>query len=103
MSPTARPTSKFITTIAKLDIITTAWSKVGDLLVGRAYHNAILKRNVFIVVGGIINWDDNTTGLPTEECSLVDDCMVCSEKSPSLVRYDYFPELCLVTDDFGGY
>ena len=85
------------TTIAKVDVVTTSWSKVGDLSVGRRYHNVILRESAFIVVGGLKR-TENETGLPTEECSLVDGVMVCNEVSPTLIGYDYFPELFLVSD-----
>ena len=50
-------------TIARLDLATTTWSKLGDLKTGRRGHGVIYDGHVFLVVGG---WGDRKT----EKCTL---------------------------------
>ena len=50
-------------TIARLDLATTSWSKLGDLQTGRREHGVIYDGDVFLIIGG---WGD----YKTERCSL---------------------------------
>ena len=50
-------------TIARLDLATTTWSKLGDLKTGREGHGVIYDGQVFLVVGGYGN-------RKTEKCTL---------------------------------
>ena len=50
-------------TIARLDLTTTTWSKLGDLKTGRIGHGVIYDGQVFLVVGGNGN-------RKTEKCTL---------------------------------
>ena len=43
--------NKHPTTIARLDTVTTAWSKVGDMTSWKRYHRVIHDGTYFIVVG----------------------------------------------------
>ena len=79
--------------ITRLDLSTTSWTKLGDLKVGRAYHNVIYDGEVFIVVGG-------SGSMKTEKCSLSGSTMTCSEQSPVLTGYYLYPALVMVPEDF---
>ena len=79
--------------IAKLDLATTSWAKLGDLKVGRWYHNVIFDGEVFIVVGG-------SGSMKTEKCTLSGSTMTCSEQTPTLTNYYAYPALVMVPEDF---
>ena len=79
--------------IAKLDLATTSWVKLGDLKVGRWGHNVIFDGEVFIVVGG-------SGTMKTEKCSLSGSTMTCSEQNPTLANYYWYPALVMVPEDF---
>ena len=81
--------------IARLDLSTTSWTKLGNLKVGRAQHNVIYDGDVFIIVGGL-----QEGSFPTENCSLSGSTMACIEQSPVLTGYHYYPLLAMVPEDF---
>ena len=81
--------------IAKLDLQTTSWIKLGDLTLERWNHNVIYDGEVFIVVGGLA-----TNDIKTEKCSLSGSTMTCSEQEPILPGYNEYPALVMVPDDF---
>ena len=81
------------TIIAKLDLSTTSWSKLGDLKVGRYGHNIIYDGKDFIVVGGY-------SSMKTEKCSLSGLKMTCTEQQPTLTDYYLYPALVMVPEDF---
>ena len=80
--------------IARLDLSTTSWIKLGHLKVGRYYHNTIYDGEVFIVVGG------SSSAIATENCSLIDSTMTCTEQEPILSGYHVYPALLMVPEDF---
>ena len=86
----------YITTIGKLDA-NSRWSKAGDLSTARSGHGAIFDGEYLIVVGGSKRGSDP---LKTEKCEFGDDGITCTEQSPLLYRYNYYPELFLVEKDF---
>ena len=79
--------------IARLDLQTTSWIKLGDLKVGRSHHNVIYDGDVFIVVGG-------SNSKKTEKCSLSGSTMTCTEQEPTLTGYYWYPALVMVPEDF---
>ena len=81
------------TVIARFDLQTTSWSKLGDLKLGRAHHSAIFDGEVFLIVGGSGDHD-------TEKCSLSGSTMTCSQQSPKLNFYYFTPALVMVPEDF---
>ena len=85
-----------ITTIGKLDA-NSRWSKAGDLTTARYGHGAIFDGDVLIVVGGYNGISDP---LKTEKCEFDDEGITCTEQSPSLNGYRFYPELFLVESDF---
>ena len=80
-------------TIGRLDIKTRNWPNAGDLVTGRHTHNAIYDGQYVLVVGG-----DGT--FQTEKCSISNEQVSCSDQSPELINYDYYPEVFLVPEDF---
>ena len=50
-------------TIARLDLATTSWIKLGELQTGRRGHGVIFDGEVFLVIGGDWNYK-------TEKCTL---------------------------------
>ena len=81
------------TTIGKLDV-NLVWSRVGDLNRGRRGHNVIFEGNYALVIGGY------SGTLPTEKCILSSNGVNCTEQSPSLYNYAFYPELFMVAPDF---
>ena len=49
--------------IARLDLATSSWTKLGDLKTARSHHGVIFNGEVFLVAGGRGN-------LKTEKCTL---------------------------------
>ena len=90
--------SNAVTTIGKLDAY-SRWSKAGDLSTARYGHGAIFDGEFFIIVGG---YRPNLVGvlLSSEKCEFGDDGLTCTEQSPSLYGYSFYPELFLVEKDF---
>ena len=80
--------------IARLDAVTTVWSKAGTLVTGRNFHNAIFDGENFLIIGG-------DGDFKTEVCSLSGQSITCTETSNSLDYYTCYPELFLVPADFG--
>ena len=80
--------------IARLDLVTTAWTDIGNLKSGRYVHNVIFDGEVFMVIGG------NEGELKTEKCSLSGGRMTCTEQSPILEYYSMTPALFMVPEDF---
>ena len=66
-------------TIARYNTNTDTWTRLGDLVNARYYHDAIWSQDFLIVVG-------NNGAMMSERCSLNGDSVVCVEQSPS-VRY----------------
>ena len=79
--------------IARFDITTKSWSKVGEMVIGRHAHSVIYLQSSFLVVGG--------QGLndKSEKCTLSNGQMSCSVQNPQLNNYDY-SELFLVSPDY---
>ena len=80
--------------IAKFDSTTRQWSNIGNLMTGRDHHSAIFDGSYFLVVGGLGG------SFKTEKCSLVGSSMTCEQQEPELVKYEAYPELFLVDDDY---
>ena len=83
-------------TIASFDSTTRQWSYLGTLVTGREDHGATFDGKYFLVVGGF-NPDDD---MKTEKCSLSNSTMTCQQQQPDLFRYEAYPELFIVPDDF---
>ena len=81
--------------IARLDLGTTSWSKLGDLTTYRDQHNVIYDGEVFMVIGG--QFSDN---LHSEKCSLSGSTMTCTRQKPYLTDYSRTPALIMVPEDF---
>lgn len=81
------------TTIARLDLSTTHWSKLGKLSTGRHGHNVIYDGSAFMVIGGYGN-------KPTEKCVLSGSSITCTEQSPTLSDYNNTPAVVMVPEDF---
>ena len=81
--------------IARLDLSTTSWSKLGELKVGRDRHNVIYGGKDFVVVGGT-----SSSTIKTEKCSLSGSTMTCTEQEPTLTGYYNWPALVMVPEDF---
>lgn len=83
--------------IARLDAVIYIWSLVGRLNAARRGASAIVIDDSFLVVGG---WSPDPEGriLQTEKCT--GGNMTCTEQGPGLDRYEYFPLLLAVPDDF---
>ena len=81
------------TTIARLDIPTTAWSKLGKLKSGRHGHGVIYDGKAFMVIGG-------NGSYKTEKCLLSGTSITCTEQTPTLENYDITPALIMVPEDF---
>ena len=89
--------STYDSTIGKLDANLT-WSKVGELVFGRRLHGVIFDGTDMLIVGG---WAVSPeTALQTEKCVISANQVSCTRQSPSLLRYDSYPELFLVPDNF---
>lgn len=73
--------------------------KAGILNHGRRGHSAIYDGEMFLVVGGYS--DDDGTSVKNEVCSLNGSTMICVEQALALKKYAFYPELFLVSDDFG--
>ena len=80
--------------IAKFDSTTRQWSKIGNLVTGRAKHGAIFDGSNFIVIGG------GSGRMKTEKCTLFDSTMTCQSQQNELTDYFDYPELFLVEDEF---
>ena len=80
--------------IAKFDSTTREWSNIGHLITGRMVHGAIFDGSYFLVIGG---FDDY---YQTEKCSFSGSTMTCTQQQPDLYRYQMYPELFLVPNDF---
>ena len=93
--------NKHPTTIARLDTVTTAWSKVGDMTSWKRYHRVIHDGTYFIVVGGGAEYGANGEHgyHETERCSLVGSNMTCVAQEPTLTAC-ITPGLFLVEADF---
>ena len=65
-------------------------------MTGRDEHGAIFDGTYFLVAGG---WSYSNR-FKTEKCSLSGSTMTCQEQQPELLRYERYPELFLVPDDF---
>ena len=64
-------------TIARYNTNTDTWTRLGDLLNARVYHDAIWSQDFLIVVGG-------NSATISERCSLNGNSVVCVEQSPSV-------------------
>ena len=80
-------------TIGRFDATRRVWSKSGELISGRNFHNAIYDGSSLIVVGG---WDTQKT----ERCEIYSDQITCTAQNPELNYYEAYPELFLVPVDF---
>ena len=89
-------------TIGRFDPFSETWSQAGQLITGRAGHNAIFDGIAFIVVGGYDPERPIRGGIyNTEVCSISDDEMVsCTSQKPEWHGYGCYPELSLVSDSF---
>ena len=67
----------YTATIARYNTNTDTWTRLGDLVNARRYHDAIWSQDFLIVVGG-------TSATMSERCSLNGDSVVCVEQSPSV-------------------
>ena len=81
------------TTIGKLDA-DLVWTRVGNLNRGRQGHNVIFDGQYALVVGGIAGT------FSTEKCIISTSGVHCMEQSPSLYRYELYPELFMVPPNF---
>lgn len=88
--------NQYDSTIGKLDANLT-WSKVGKLSTGRRDHGVIFDGTEMLVIGGYIG---SSTALRTEKCIISRDQVSCTEQSPTLFRYENYPELFLVPENF---
>lgn len=75
--------------IGRFYVPTRTWSKAGELKTGRYGHGAIFDGYKFIVAGGFGT-------LSTESCIVDGGYVTCSEGSPQLINYYYYPEMYLV-------
>ena len=85
--------SSYDSTIGKLDA-NSNWSKAGELSTGRYAHAAVFDGAYLLVVGGYEN------DYKTEKCTFTSNGITCTEQSPSLSRYELYPELFMVPADF---
>lgn len=86
--------------IARLDS-NNNWHKAGELLTPRRSHaviNPVGTENAFLVVGGH-NYDDNEA-MYTEKCVLEGQSIKCSNQSPLLKNYQYYPHLFPVQENY---
>ena len=81
-------------TIGRLDPIHTTWTDVGELKHARRGHNAIFDGTQIIIIGGY------TGSYKSENCFVSDANATCRTQEPSLSRYEYYPELYLVSNSF---
>ena len=81
-------------TIARFDAETRTWAKIGTLNVGNSLQNVIFDGTYFLVIGG-------HGKKKTEKCTLADGEMTCELLPHILDSYSYYPELCLVDQNFG--
>ena len=88
--------NEYDSTIGKLDANLT-WSKVGELSTGRRDHGVIFDGTDMLVVGGFIG---SSKALQTEKCIISNNQVSCTGQSPSLLRYEIYPELFLVPENF---
>ena len=84
-------------TVARLDLATTSWSKLGELRYRRHGHGVIFDGEVFLVIGG--EWDKRTEKCTMSKNSEPGSTMTCKKKQPTLDNYEY-PSLFLVPDGF---
>ena len=54
-------------TIARLDLATSSWTKLGNLETARNGHGVIFDDDVFLVIGG---WSFDRKTLRSEKCTL---------------------------------
>ena len=73
----------------------------GVLNNGRFGHGVIFDGEKFLIIGGDIR-QGVKKALKTEVCTLENLKMTCVELSTALQNYESYPELFLVTDDFGS-
>ena len=102
-------------TIARLDLATSSWTKLGDLKTARNGHGVIYDGDVFLIIGGYGDLDtekctlsgtDSNCKFPihfycqTHEKSDSDSTINCIQQEPTLKDYRFYPALFLVADDF---
>ena len=81
-------------TIGRLDPTHTTWTNSGELKYARRGHNAVFDGTHIIIVGGY------NVNYKSENCFVSDATVTCTTQEPSLSRYEYYPELYLVSDSF---
>ena len=79
--------------IGRLDASTMTWTKAGELVYARQGHGAIFNGDVFIVAGGEVEFK-------TEACSINYGEVNCVAQAPTLWRFQYYPEMFLVDENF---
>ena len=72
---------------------------VGSLVDSRRAHGAVFDGDKFLLIGGRKN--DDFEPVVTEVCTLKDSTMTCVEQSEALDQYAYYPELFIVSQNFG--
>ena len=93
-------TGHYVSTIARLDVETTTWTKSGDMVAIRRDHSVIFDGEKFLVVGGVT--DNISTPIKNEVCTFSDTTTItCTQQSTVLVDYKLYPELILVPDSYG--
>ena len=80
-------------TVGRFDSTRKVWSKSGELTSERWSHYAIYDGSTMIVVGG-----DGSR--KTERCEISDGQVTCTPQNHKLYRYEFNPELFLVSVDF---
>ena len=92
-------TGNYESTIARLDVESTTWTKAGDMTTIRRDHSVIFDGDQFLIIGGSTNplaWIEN------EVCTFSDaKSITCTKLSTVLVEYLLYPELLLVPDNYG--
>ena len=88
-------TSSTLSKIGRLDAVTKTWSVAGKLNQGRHGHRVIFDQRQFLVIGGRFTQK-------TESCVPNGETVTCTEVGEGLSRYEYYPELTLVADDYGN-
>ena len=79
--------------IARLDEVSTVWSKVGTLIQPRYGHAVVFDGTSFIVIGG--NGSKNI-----ERCLWKDSSMECTQLGSSTYDYYTYPEVFILPDEF---
>ena len=80
-------------TIGRLDA-SREWQDAGYLKYARHGHAVIYNKDSFFVFGG-------NGSLMSEKCTLIDEKFTCYEQEPQLEAYGFYPELALVSENFG--